>query len=489
MSERKKLMLFSHVCNTRSITGAEKLLLFLARKLSLHFDCVIVAPHEGILTKLAEDYGIRVLFYETPMLYTMCDPNEFLNRDAQQLKNHPATAGLVDLLVREAPAYVFVNTCVNIVPAMAAKSRGIPVIWHITEIIRDNAHTEGAVAIVDRYSDWIIGISETAVAPFQGKPAESKVSLLYPSWGDEFHPDQWPAKRLAKRKAWGISADAKVIGYISSFLIAEKGADHFVEAAGLLAKKYPELYFVVIGGEVDRTYYASLKKNAADSGRSSRFLFIDYEKDIEGAYSAMDLVVIPSLLSEGFGMTAMEAMIFGKPVVAYASGGLREILQFTGNERYLVPTGDKEGLTAKISELLELPDALQQVGLENQRRVESIFGSEAYESRLLSILGHILSLSGQTVPMEEALYAFDASPEAPAPLPEPVGPTPARPAGIPLKRRGRRLKRKGLPRRRRRTRFSASRKARRKPGRSRRTVRRGRSRRRRSRRRAAAGRR
>ncbi|MMZ61334.1 2-deoxystreptamine glucosyltransferase [compost metagenome] len=278
-----------------------------------------------------------------------------------------------------------------------------------------------------------------------------------------------------------------MIGYISSFLIAEKGADHFVEAAGLLVKKYPELYFVVIGGEVDRTYYASLKKNAADSGRSSRFLFIDYEKDIEGAYSAMDLVVIPSLLSEGFGMTAMEAMIFGKPVVAYASGGLREILQFTGNERYLVPTGDKEGLTAKISELLELPDALQQVGLENQRRVESIFGSEAYEGRLLSILGHILSLSGQTVPMEEALYAFDASPEAPAPLPEPVGPTPARPAGIPLKRRGRRLKRKGLPRRR--TRFSASRKARRKPGRSRRTVRRGRSRRRRSRRRAAAGRR
>jgi len=477
MSERKKLMLFSHVCNTRSITGAEKLLLFVARKLSFHFDCVIVVPQEGILSKLAGDHGIRVLFYETPMLYTMCDPNEFLNRDAQQLKSHPATAGLVDLLVREAPAYVFVNTSVNIVPAMAAKSQGIPVIWHITEIIRDNAHTEGAVAIIDRYSDWIIGISETTVSPFQGKPAESKMSLLYPSWGDEFHSDLWPVKRLAKRKAWGIAADAKVIGYISSFLIAEKGADHFVEAAALLAMKYPELYFVVIGGEVDRTYYASLKKIAADSGRSSRFRFIDYEKDIEGAYSAMDLVVIPSLLSEGFGMTAMEAMIFGKPVVAYASGGLREILQFTGNERYLVSTGDKEGLTAKISELLELQDALQQVGLENQRRVESIFGAEAYENRLLSILGHILALSGQTVPMEETLYTSDTFPEEPSPLPEPVGPTLPRPGRAPRNRRGRRLKRKGLPRRRR-LRFSASRKARRKPGRSRRRMlRRGRSRR------------
>ncbi|WP_334075762.1 MULTISPECIES: glycosyltransferase family 4 protein [Paenibacillus] len=473
MSERKKLMLFSHVCNTRSITGAEKLLLFLARKLSLHFDCVIVVPQEGILSKLAGEYGIRVLYYETPMLYTMCAPDALLNRDAQRLKSHPATAGLAGLLVQEAPAYVFVNTSVNIVPTMAAKSQGIPVIWHITEIIRENAHTDGAVAIIDRYSDWIIGISETAVRPFQGKPAESKVSLLYPSWGEEFHPDQWPLKRLAKRKAWGISADAKVIGYISSFLIAEKGADHFVEAASRLAKLHPELYFVVIGGEVDRTYYVSLRKTAADSGRSAQFIFIDYEKDIEGAYSAMDIVVIPSLLSEGFGMTAMEAMIFGKPVVAYASGGLREILQFTGNERYLVPTGDKEGLTAKISELLELPDALQQVGLENQRRVESIFGSVAYENRLLSILGHISTLSGQIVPIEEVLYT---APEDSPPLPEPIGPVPSAPEPAPRNRRRRRGRRAGWLRRRR-ARSSAIRRARRKPRRSRRAVRRRRSRR------------
>ncbi|RCX19774.1 glycosyltransferase involved in cell wall biosynthesis [Fontibacillus phaseoli] len=476
MSEGKKLMLFSHVCNTRSITGAEKLLLFLARKLSLHFTCTIVAPQEGKLTKLAQESGIQTILLETPMLYIMCAPNENLSREAQRLKSDPATACVVQLLERERPDYVFVNTSVNVIPAMAAKSLGIPVIWHITEIIRDNPHTASAVAIIDRYSDWIVGISETAVAPFRENPVEYKVSLLYPSWGaDDFRPALWSDLRNSKRKEWGIKADAKVIGYISSFLIVEKGADHFIESVAKLGKLNPGLRFVVIGGEVDRVYYQSLKRRVIDSGRSSQFIFIDYEEDIEGAYCAMDIVVIPSLLSEGFGMTAMEAMIFGKPVVAYASGGLREILQFTGNEQYLVPTGDKEGLTAKISELLVSPETSDHVGLENQRRVEAMFGSEAYETRLLSILGHIFSLSGNPVPMEEMLYT---PPIDIVPVPDDQ----QSPQGAPIlgrRRRRRKLRRRASLRKRSRV-ISARKRTGRKIKRKSRRIARGRKRVRRS---------
>lgn len=57
METRPKLMLFSHVCNTRSITGAEKLLLHFMREMGTIFDCVLVVPREGKLAGLAQRSG------------------------------------------------------------------------------------------------------------------------------------------------------------------------------------------------------------------------------------------------------------------------------------------------------------------------------------------------------------------------------------------------------------------------------------------------
>ncbi|WKL03602.1 hypothetical protein Q0F98_09020 [Paenibacillus amylolyticus] len=74
------------------------------------------------------------------------------------------------------------NTCVNVMPAVAAKSLQIPIIWKITEIIHANEHTTEAIQMIGRYADWIIGISETAVAPFQEAGMGDKVTIISPTW-------------------------------------------------------------------------------------------------------------------------------------------------------------------------------------------------------------------------------------------------------------------------------------------------------------------
>lgn len=400
MSDGKKLMFFSHVCNTRNITGAEKLLFFIARKLSAHFECTIVAPNEGRLTQLARSGGFRVIIMETPMVYGMCFPYDNLIQEVEDMGSNRDTAKMVALLKEENPDYVFVNTCVNIIPAMAAKHLGIPVIWHITEIIQNNGFINNSVWIINKYSDWILGISESAVAPFKDSPLEEKVSLLYPSWeSGEFQPAHWPDLRRRKRWEWGINPRQKVIGYISSFLVKDKGPEHFVKTAISIGKQYPESRFVIIGGKVDLSFYRSLKQSVKDAGLSKHFIFIECELSIEATYCAMDIVVIPSLLNEGFGMTAMEAMIFGKPVVAYASGGLKEILESTGSGDYLAPTGDTEELTAKVSGLLQSSDMIEKVGLENQSQVEARFGSSVYDDRLMQFVECIYQLQGNQIPL------------------------------------------------------------------------------------------
>lgn len=442
MSNGKKLMLFSHVCNTRNITGAEKLLFFLARKLSLHFECTIVAPKEGRLTELVRGSGLRVIIMDTPLFYGMCSPYENIIHDAEEMSSTFATGKIVSLLRDESPDYVFVNTSVNIIPAIAAKSLGIPIVWHITEIIADNEFTHNSVSIIDKYSDWILGISETAVAPFRDHHLEEKVSLLYPSWDNgEFISSNWPFLRQRKRWEWGFGPEHTVIGYISSFLIKEKGTDHFIKSAVSMGMHYPNSRFVVIGGEVDKPYYRSLKQIVKDASLSKHFIFIDHEESIEAAYCAMDIVVIPSLKSEGFGMTAMEAMICGKPVVAYASGGLREILESTRSGRYLVPTGDIEELTAKISELIVSPELMVEIGSENQRQVEVMFGTSAFKEKLQNFVACILQLKGNTVPLPRAVVAI--------PLEENVAA--ANTSKRKKRERGRHLKRMRLKLRRRRS--------------------------------------
>ncbi|MFD1178286.1 glycosyltransferase family 4 protein [Paenibacillus puldeungensis] len=407
MSRRKKLFLFTHVSNLRNITGAEKLLLFLAKRFSAHFDCTLVAPQEGRLTYLARKAGLMTMIRDAPLLYGMCSPYENLTRDAEEMMRGKEAAHVIKLLTEQRPDVVFVNTSVNIVPAMAAKSLGIPVVWHITEFVADNPYTEQATQLIERHSDLIIGISETTLLPFRKGESGDKLGLLFPSWdGGDIHPKLWPQLRQSKRREWGIRPGETVVGYISSFLIAQKGPEHFIQAALEVARGYPEVRFVIIGGEVDREFYRSLRRKAAEAtGRP--IVFINHEESIEAAYSAMDITVIPSLVSEGFGMTAMEAMFFGKPVIAYASGGLQEIFNATGNDAYLVKTGETPELAAKISELLASPETMKLVGESNRVQVESAFGPAAYMGRFLEMVRRV---DGLVPSPENDLQSVNESP-------------------------------------------------------------------------------
>lgn len=416
MPRRKKLFLFSHISNLRHITGAEKLLLFLAKRFSAQFDCTLVAPQEGRLTYLARKAGLEAIVSETPLLYGMCSPYDNLLRDAEDLMRETAADHIRELLKERRPDVVFVNTSVNMVPAMAAKSLGIPVVWHITEIVADNPFTELATGLIERNSDLIIGISETTLQPFQKEGNIDKFGLLFPSWDrGDIHPKLWPQLRRNKRREWRIRPQETVVGYISSFLIAQKGPEHFIQAALEVSRGYPEVRFVIIGGEVDRVFYHSLRQKANQTG-GRPFVFIDHEESIEAAYSAMDIAVIPSLVSEGFGMTAMEAMVFGKPVVAYASGGLQEILNATGNGDYLVQAEDTAGLAAKISELLASPDKMKLVGRANRVQVESAFGPASYMGRFQEMVRRVdeLTISRENRLLDVTESSSDSSVEEPS---------------------------------------------------------------------------
>ncbi|WP_149094713.1 glycosyltransferase [Paenibacillus terrae] len=377
------MMLFSHVSNVRSITGAEKLLLQFCVDIRMYFDCILVTPAEGRLTIIARKRGITVQIQNLPMLHGMYTPYEGLEQDAENLRNHAAYAPLLQLLRQARPDVVLVNTCVNVMPAMASHELNIPVVWKITEVINQNEHTPVSVSIIERYSRWVIGISQAVLRPLHGAGLTRPHTVLSPCRDMDMPPHkEHVLQRKRKREKLGLKASHICIGYISSFIYEAKGLLPFVQMALKLCETNSRCRFWIIGSSVDSQYYVKCVSLIRQSPYSRRFQFSSFEESVSTAYSAMDMVVIPSMVEEGFGLTALEGLVYGKPVVAFAQGGLVELMEATGNTEFLVEPGNSDMLAEKVGYLLNHPQEVERIGVRNNSAAMRVYGPDSYKTSL-----------------------------------------------------------------------------------------------------------
>ncbi|MEK8131261.1 glycosyltransferase family 4 protein [Paenibacillus filicis] len=381
-----KIMLFSHIGGSRIITGAEKYLLLLTRELGRYADCTLVVPEEGLLSGAAKAAGIRTVIHEVPVVWQMFNPGPGLVRDVEAKLNQGEHKGIINLLHMHQPDLVIVNTCLNALPAVAAKTLGLPVGWFATEKITENDWTGLTVGFMNRYSDWIIGISETTLRPIRTHLAESgaKVHLLPPTWLlEELCPGNWPEHREVRRLELGIRTQQQLIGYISSSLHEEKGLEHFVTMAVEVALRHPHSRFLIVGNVTDKAYFDRCSQQIKASGCGNRFHWKGFDPRIDTLFPALDILVVPSLIDEGFGLTAAEGLLFGISVVAYRAGGLEEIMLTIGNDSGLVEKGDAAGLAVRVLALLDSGAAgLEERRAANRASIEAAYGIEAYRQRL-----------------------------------------------------------------------------------------------------------
>jgi len=120
-----------------------------------------------------------------------------------------------------------------------------------------------------------------------------------------------------------ISEKDKVVLFLGRITL-QKGPDYFVEAAKKVVEKDPNVKFVVAGsGDM----LPQMVEMAAEKGLASKMLFAGFLKgeDIDRAYKMADLYVMPSV-SEPFGITPLEAMRNGTPVLMSKQSGVSEVV-------------------------------------------------------------------------------------------------------------------------------------------------------------------
>src|SRR6185436_14775046 len=101
-------------------------------------------------------------------------------------------------------------------------------------------------------------------------------------------------------------------------------------------------------GEED--YAASLRTLAAELGLAHRVDFVGFVADVNAEFARLDVLVVPSLVPEGFGLTVVEGMAAGVPVIAPDAGGPAEVIT-DGVDGVLVPAGDTAALATALARL------------------------------------------------------------------------------------------------------------------------------------------
>ena len=148
----------------------------------------------------------------------------------------------------------------------------------------------------------------------------------------------------------GIPANHKVVGNVAH-IRPEKGHDYLIRAAKIVVDRYPNVTFVIVGGEKTHGDIIRLEKLTADLGIQKNIVFTGFRKDVFDIIPIFDMFVLSSLY-EGLSLALLEAMSIGKPAVAPHVGGIPEVIE-DGLNGFLVPPKNPKALAERIIQILK----------------------------------------------------------------------------------------------------------------------------------------
>ncbi|MHB1543701.1 MAG: glycosyltransferase family 4 protein [Gammaproteobacteria bacterium] len=193
----------------------------------------------------------------------------------------------------------------------------------------------------------------------------------------------------------GLAPDKTVIGMLGR-ITAMKGHREYLLAMHTLMKQDPSIQGLVAGGAdsepLEQSFLREIQTLKRQLGLEGTVHFTGESLDPRVAFAAMDIFVFPSHL-ESFGMTVVEAMTFGLPVIACAAGGIPDIIE-DGENGLLIPPQDPETLARAITRLLNAPDLCKRLAQSAQSSTR-VWDIHHIASRYETDFYHDLRATGQ----------------------------------------------------------------------------------------------
>lgn len=269
------------------------------------------------------------------------------------------------------------------VPAalIARRLSGKPLILHIHSLEYDRSGENVNPEIVEiereglQKADRIIAVSHRTkrMITERYQTAPEKIFVVYNA------VTQAEARRIYRTEPKG---DRKTVLFLGRITF-QKGPDYFVEAAAQVLQVLPDVAFVMAGAG---NMMGQMIERVGELGIGEHFHFTGFlqGEEIERIFSLSDLYVMPSV-SEPFGISPLEAMLYDVPVILSRQSGVAEILKHA----LKVDFWDVRELAARIIAVLKHPALAGEMAQKAREELRQIRWETAAE-RIAEIYREII---------------------------------------------------------------------------------------------------
>lgn len=192
-----------------------------------------------------------------------------------------------------------------------------------------------------------------------------------------------PVRIQSLRHEFGFETPDQVVIMVAR-LIEQKGVREFAKAAIALRERIPHLHFLLVAPEEPENPSMVPVAFIREMEARSNLLWLGFRKDVRELYALSNLAVLPSYYKEGgYPRALLEAMAYGKPVVAADTPECRGPVE-NGRNGYLVPPQDVEALANAIEQIVTDPELLLDMGQRSLARMREEFDDQLVFGALIN---------------------------------------------------------------------------------------------------------
>jgi D-inositol-3-phosphate glycosyltransferase len=218
----------------------------------------------------------------------------------------------------------------------------------------------------------------------------------------------YPVNRSFARSFLGLDQDENILLQLGR-MVPRKGVDNVIEALAHLKNIKQKTRLLIVGGESEIPdpkicpEIGRLQKLAEEQGVLSKVTFTGRRNRnvLKYYYSAAD-IFITTPWYEPFGITPLEAMACGTPVIGADVGGIKFSVK-DGKTGYLIPPKDPQALAAKVNHLLFNSALIKKMQVNALKRVHHLFTWAKIADAIAEVYENVFQKISSKAKIDESL--------------------------------------------------------------------------------------
>jgi glycosyltransferase involved in cell wall biosynthesis len=369
--------------------GADRALAESAAALAGRFDVTVVLPGTGPLVAELEGRGLRVVQCRMPVLRNAAlRPRGAWRLLADAVRG---TVPALRLLRNAGEAGVYVNTLTLPSWPLLARLAGRRSVCHVHEAEQSAPRLlRIGMVICPALADRVIANSRFCLdvlaetAPWLRRRA----TVVY-------NAVPGPASTTPARTELDGPVRLLFVGRLSP----RKGPQVAVATLQELLARGVDARLQLLGSVFEgyEWFEAELRAAVADAGLTDRVEFLGFRSPVWPSLAASDVVLVPSVMEESFGLTAVEAVLAGRPLVVSDGSGLREAAAGYGSAQAVVP-GDALLWADAVQRVIDDWKTFRQAAADDAAEARRRHAPARYAEQLTAVLDALTDAPGPPRP-------------------------------------------------------------------------------------------